>query len=92
MHDTVCTTHCLRQTARIEKIPTDEGEIPMSACRRYEFRHPGTQIVITDNHLVIVQQPVYQIATDKSGRTRNKRGQANAARYRGDTSNGIVTD
>jgi len=34
-----------------------------------EFLHPGAEIIVTDNHLTLAQQPVDQVATDKSGCT-----------------------
>jgi hypothetical protein len=67
MHDACCAAHRFGQATRIEKIPPEKREIPVSAGRCDKFRHPGAQIVITDNHVALAQQPVDQIASDESG-------------------------
>ena len=62
----------------------------MSACGRNKFRHPGAEIVVTDNHLAIAQQPVDQIATDKPGCTCHKGSQDDTARCSDDKSARVV--
>ena len=72
MHDTACTAHPLGQAARIEKITLEKSKISVSVSRCNKFPDPGAEIVVTDNHLAIRQQPVDQIAADKPGGACNK--------------------
>ena len=68
MKDHVAARHSCPQFLEVQHVAFDQRERGVVLCAGKELHHTGREIVVADNPISGGQQPINQMAADKSGR------------------------